>query len=183
MIWDRPALVAPLLFGLYGTVRLLPEAREPGPSWLIGHALLLAGLVLFVPVLAELGRRARRFGRPLRSVAQLGLAASVGQVLVDLWVGLVAEDKGAMRVMFGRVQEVPGVLPALYQVGPPLFHAGLVALLCAAARRDTSWSPVAGAAGVVLAAADLDLLPVAALLWALALAPLGRRPAVVGAAA
>ncbi|MFI5532447.1 hypothetical protein ACIA8O_28320 [Kitasatospora sp. NPDC051853] len=184
MSWERPALVAPVLCGLYGAVRLLPEAREPGPSWLIGHALLLGSLLLFVPVLAELARRARALGRGigrlLGPVAYVGVAASVGQVLVDLWVGAVAEDKAAMRAMFQRVQDVPGVLPALYQVGPLLFHVGLVALLCAAVRRSTWWSPVAGAAGVALAAAGLDLLPVAALLWVLALSPLERRTVAVG---
>ncbi|GAA3028358.1 hypothetical protein GCM10020229_44790 [Kitasatospora albolonga] len=183
MTWDRPALVAPLLFGLYGAVRLLPESREPGPSWLIGHALLLLGLLLFVPVLAELARRARGFGRVLGPLAYLGLAASVGQVLVDLWVGLVAEDKAAMRELFQRVQDVPGVLPAFYQVGPLLFHLGLVALLVAAARRTAWWSPLVAAAGVALSAVSLDLLPVAAVLWVLALSPLERRPVAVGGAA
>ncbi|WP_405017861.1 hypothetical protein OHV05_13460 [Kitasatospora sp. NBC_00070] len=170
----HPALTAPLLIGLYGAIRLLPGSKEPEAGWLLGHAALLAGLLLFVPVLLELRRRvaARLLGTVALVVAGTGLAASVGQTLIDLWVGVVAVDKADQHRLFGEIQDVPGVLPVFYTVLPTLFYLGLLVLLGAAFRQVPLWSPLLVLAATVLMAANLDLMTPGALLFALGLRPL-----------
>ncbi|BFV58757.1 hypothetical protein KCMC57_up38610 [Kitasatospora sp. CMC57] len=172
----QPALAAPLLIGLYGAIRLLPGSKEPEAGWLLGHAALLGGLLFFVPVLLELRRRAasRLLGTVALVVAGTGLAASVGQTLIDLWVGMVAVDKADQHRLFAEIQDVPGVLPVFYTALPTLFYLGLLVLLCAAFRRIALWSPllVLVLVATVLMAIDLDLMTPGALLFALALRPL-----------
>ncbi|MEV6972896.1 hypothetical protein [Kitasatospora sp. NPDC093806] len=186
---------APVLMALYGGIRLLDGSREPGPGWLVGHTLMLLGLALFAPVLAALGRASgprRTAGgraglRAALAVAFAGLAASLGQIGIDLYVGAVAVDKADQHRLFDELQSRPGVLPVFYSVGPLLFYVGLLALLVAASvgagRVLRWWSPVLMLAGTVLTAADLAFIPVAAVCYLLALAPLagfgaGRRPAL-----
>ncbi|MBP0452434.1 MULTISPECIES: hypothetical protein [unclassified Kitasatospora] len=184
----------PALMALYGGIRLLDGSRDPGPGWLVGHSLMLAGLLLFGPVLAALHGRlsprgtAGRIGAgTLAGVAFAGLAASVVQIGIDLYVGAVAVDKADQHRLFDSIQSRPGVLPAFYSVGPLLFYVGLLALLVAAsvgpARTLRWWSPVLVLCGVAMTAADLALIPPAAVLFLVALAPLAgfggaRRPAV-----
>ncbi|KQV18516.1 MULTISPECIES: hypothetical protein [unclassified Kitasatospora] len=170
----QPALAAPLLIGLYGAIRLLPGSKEPEAGWLLGHAALLAGLLLFVPVLLELRRRvaSRLLGTVALVVAGTGLAASVGQTLIDLWVGAVAVDKADQHRLFGEIQDVPGVLPVFYTALPTLFYLGLLVLLVAAARQIPLWSPLLVLVATVLMAMDLDLMTPGAVLFALALRPL-----------
>ncbi|MER5862514.1 hypothetical protein [Kitasatospora sp. NPDC002040] len=178
----QPALAAPLLVGLYGAIRLLPGSKEPEAGWLLGHAALLAGLLLFVPVLLELRRRvaSRLLSTVALTVAGTGLAASVGQTLIDLWVGAVAVDKADQRRLFGEVQDVPGVLPVFYTVLPTLFYLGLLVLLFAAVRRIPVWSPLLVLVATVMMAMDLDLMTPGALLFALALRPLTGSAGVPG---
>ncbi|MFE7189018.1 hypothetical protein [Kitasatospora sp. NPDC057541] len=180
-------VAAPVLMALYGGIRLLEGSREPGPGWLVGHALMLLGLLLFGPVLAALGRGRGGLGRAAAGVAFTGLAASLGQIGIDLYVGAVAVDTADQHRLFDVVQSRPGVLPAFYSVGPMLFYVGLLALLVIAAtgagRVLRWWSPVLMPAGTVLTAADLAFIPVAAGCYLVALAPLGgfgaARPATV----
>ncbi|WP_380278711.1 hypothetical protein [Kitasatospora purpeofusca] len=181
-------VAAPVLIALYGGIRLLDGSREPGPGWLVGHGLMLLGLLLFGPVLAALGRGRGVWGRAVAGVAFAGLAASLGQIGIDLYVGAVAVDKADQHRLFDGIQSRPGVLPAFYSVGPLLFHVGLLALLVLAAagagRVLRWWSPVLVLAGTVLTAADLAFVPVAAGCYLVALAPLGgfgaaARPAAV----
>ncbi|MFC9325297.1 hypothetical protein [Kitasatospora sp. NPDC057015] len=182
------SIAAPALLGLYGGIRLLAGSRAPGPGWTVGHAALLAGLLLFVPVFAELRRLVaprRPAGRVaadlLAGLAHAGLLASVGQTVIDLYVGARAADRAEQNVLFDRIQGHPGVLPAFYTVGPVLFYVGLLALLVTLAtgraRRVPVWSPVLVLAGTVLMAADLDFITIGAALWLAALAPLARRTA------
>ncbi|MET8697610.1 hypothetical protein ABZW10_01855 [Kitasatospora sp. NPDC004723] len=170
-------VAAPVLMALYGGIRLLEGSREPGPGWLVGHGLMLLGLLLFGPVLAALGRGRGAVGRAAAGVAFAGLAASLGQIGIDLYVGAVAVDKADQQRLFDVVQSRPGVLPAFYSVGPMLFYVGLLALLVIAAtgagRVLRWWSPVLMLAGTVLTAADLAFIPVAAGCYLVALAPLG----------
>ncbi|WP_406199587.1 hypothetical protein OH807_17335 [Kitasatospora sp. NBC_01560] len=184
----------PALMALYGGIRLLAGSRDPGPGWLVGHSLMLAGLLLFGPVLTALhgrlsprGAAGRIAAGTLTGVAFAGLAASVVQIGIDLYVGAVAVDKADQHRLFDRVQSHPGVLPAFYSVGPLLFYVGLLALLTAAsvgpARVLRWWSPVLVLCGVAMTAADLALIPPAAVLFLVALAPLAgfggaRRSAV-----
>ncbi|MEU1419256.1 hypothetical protein [Kitasatospora sp. NPDC005751] len=186
------AVGAPVLMALYGGVRLLEGSREPGPGWTVGHALMLAGLLLFGPLLAALRgllaprRPAGRIAaNAATAVAFAGLAASVVQIGIDLYVGAVAVDKADQHRLFDGIQSRPGVLPAFYSVGPLLFYVGLLALLVAASAGATRalrwWSPVLVLVGTAMTAADLALIPPAAALYLAALAPLAgfggvRRP-------
>ncbi|MER7702778.1 hypothetical protein ABTX81_07760 [Kitasatospora sp. NPDC097605] len=180
-------VAAPVLMALYGGIRLLDGSREPGPGWLIGHALMLLGLLLFGPVLAALGRGRGMWARAAAGVAFAGLAASLGQIGIDLYVGAVAVDKADQHRLFDVVQSRPGVLPVFYSAGPMLFYVGLLALLVAASvgagRVLRWWSPALMFAGTVLTAVDLAFVPVAAGCYLVALAPLAgfggaARPAV-----
>ncbi|MQS12725.1 hypothetical protein F7Q99_10580 [Streptomyces kaniharaensis] len=180
---------APALMALYGGIRLVPGSREPGPGWTAGHAAMFAGLLLFAPVFLALRRliapRGTAAGRLAAGAALgtafAGLAASLVQIGIDLYVGLAAATKDEQSRMFERVQAVPGVLAAVYKVGPLLFYVGLLALLVAAsvgaARTLRWWSPVLMVVGTVASAADLALIPLAAGCYLVALAPLAR-PAV-----
>ncbi|GAA2744496.1 hypothetical protein [Kitasatospora cinereorecta] len=179
----RALLASPLLLALYGAVRLIPGSRQPGPGWTAGHTALLAAMVLLGVGFVELYRRIRPRTAPGRvaaalslAVAMLGLAASLGQVSIDLYVGAVAADKADQHAMFDRIQAHPGVMPAFYSVGPLLFYVGLLALVCglAAVRRLPWWSPVLVLAATVLMGASLDLLSVGALLYLAAFLPLTR---------
>jgi hypothetical protein len=116
-------------------------------------------------------------------VAGVGLVAFVRVAIIDLVVGLRAADHAAMSNLFGQLDDFPGVLPGgFYAVGPLLFEIGLLALLVQLAvirpRRLPVSSPVLFFLGVVLIGINLDLLPLAAVLFWLALAPaaLANRP-------
>ncbi|WP_405685089.1 hypothetical protein [Streptomyces sp. NBC_00057] len=180
-------LAGPALMAAYGVVRLIGRAvgdYGPGVWWSLAHLLFLAGVLVFVPVFLGLRktavvRGARRVAVEVAAWAGLvGAAAVAVQAVIDLVVGFVAADKQAMSDLFGRVQDVPGVMPLVYTVVPLLFWFGLLALvtLLAFFRRDLvrAWAPVAVLAGVVPAAVSLDLLPVGALCIGLALLPVRR---------
>ncbi|MER7766204.1 hypothetical protein [Kitasatospora sp. NPDC096140] len=176
---------APALMALYGGIRLVPGSREPGLGWTVGHTAMFAGLLLFAPLFLALRRQLAPRGTAGRiaagaalGTAFAGLLCSLAQIGIDLVVGLVAADKAEQSRLFDRVQEVPGVLPAVYQVGPLFFYVGLLALLVAAsvgaARTLRWWSPVLMLVGTVASAADLAMIPVAAACYLVALAPLAR---------
>ncbi|MEU9074938.1 hypothetical protein ACFYUY_16175 [Kitasatospora sp. NPDC004745] len=179
------AVAAPALMALYGGIRLVPGSRAPGLGWTAGHTAMFAGLLLFAPVLVALrGLLAPRSaaGRAAAGAALgtafAGLACSLVQIGIDLYVGVVAADKADQSRLFDRVQGVPGVLPLVYQVGPLLFYVGLLALLVAAAagpaRALRWWSPVLMLVGTAASGVDLALIPVAAVCYLAALAPLVR---------
>ncbi|MFJ9693473.1 hypothetical protein [Kitasatospora sp. NPDC101183] len=188
---------APALMALYGAIRLVPGSREPGLGWTAGHTAMFAGLLLFAPALMALRRvlapRGTAAGRLAANAALwaafTGLAASLVQIGIDLVVGLAAEDKADQTRMFERVQDVPGVLPVVYQVVPLLFYVGLLAMLAAASvgagRALRWWSPVLMLVGTVASGADLAFIPLAAACYLGALLPLARfgaRPAAVAVA-
>ncbi|WP_150236634.1 hypothetical protein [Streptomyces albofaciens] len=182
--WGRSAFIAgPGCMAAYGLIRLVDTERGPGLAWSVGHLFLLAGVLLFVPVLLGLRRLAVRQGGTQRAVGTgltalglVGVAAVAVQAGIDLLVAYVSADHEAMRELFARIQGVPGVMPAVYTVVPVLFYVGLLLLLgqLAALRVISAWRPLAVVVGTVAMTATLDLLPVAALLFLLALAPLGR---------
>ncbi|MEV5238862.1 hypothetical protein AB0K89_07095 [Streptomyces cinnamoneus] len=185
--WGRTAYVAgPVCMGAYGLIRLIDEERGPGPAWTLGHLALLAGVVLFVPVFLGLdaraaygrGAAARWFAATGLALGLLGVAAVTVQAGIDLLVGSHAEDRAAMNALFERIQSHPGVKPAFYTVGPLLFYVGLMLLVgqLAVQRATAAWRPPAVVAGVAVTAASLDLIPVGALLFLLALAPLRDMP-------
>ncbi|MFE7326215.1 hypothetical protein ACFU8W_14765 [Streptomyces sp. NPDC057565] len=183
----RAFIAGPALMAGYGVVRLVGRAVSdygPGVWWTVAHVLSLAGLLAFVRVLLGLRRTAGvRGGKRVAVEAAtwaglLGAAALVVQAVIDLAVGFLTVDKPAMSDMFGRVQDVPGVMPLVYTVVPMLFWLGLLALvtLLAFLRRDVvkGWAPVLVLTGIVLAAMSLDLLAVGAVCLGTALLPMRR---------
>ncbi|WLQ35864.1 hypothetical protein P8A18_21620 [Streptomyces castrisilvae] len=182
-------LAGPALMAGYGVVRLAGRAvgdYGPGVWWSVAHVLFLAGVLAFVPVFLGLRRPAGVRGggrtgiRVAAAVGLLGAAAVAVQASVDLVVGFLAADKRAMSDMFEKVQDVPGVVPAVYSVVPMLFWLGLLALvtLLAFFRRDVvpARSPLLVLAGAVTMAVSLDLLAAGALCIGLALYPVRRGP-------
>ncbi|MEU8266707.1 hypothetical protein AB0B89_06020 [Sphaerisporangium sp. NPDC049002] len=180
---------APVFLLAYGVIRLLDGldgVRGPGVAWTTGHAAFLIGLLLFGPVVLGMrrmvaaGTAGLRFTATLTAViALLGVAATAGQAVIDLVVGLRAAGRPEMNDLFQQVQGYPGVGPAFYTVGPVLFYVGLLALVVLLAvltpGRVSGWSPVLVVLGTALMAVDLDLIPVGAICYWLVLAPLGWR--------
>ncbi|MFE6835821.1 hypothetical protein ACFVFI_13475 [Streptomyces sp. NPDC057705] len=179
-------LAAPLCMLAYGAIRLGDPDHGPGPVWTAGHIALLAGVSLFAVVFPALRRmtgpttRAARLSASAASLLGLaGTLAVVVQAVVDLVVGFRAADRPGMERLFEEVQSHPGVVPAVYTVGPVLFYAGLVWLLVqlAVQRRVSPWRPVMVVLGTATTAVSLDLLPLGALFFAAALFPPARAAA------
>ncbi|QKG25041.1 hypothetical protein [Actinomadura verrucosospora] len=177
-----PFVAAPLLVTAYGLLRLADGAngdRGPGLAWTAGHAAFLAAIVLFAPVLLEMRRRAGggALATATAAVGLAGAACALAQIGIDLAVGTLAADHADMGRRFDDVQSVPGVTPVVYTVGPALFYVALTVVLghLAVRREVPAWAPVVLFAGVAASVADLDLLPVAGLLFLAALVPLVRR--------
>jgi len=178
--------VAPMLVLGYAAVRLLDPGGRPGLAWTASHLLLLAAFVMFGLAIPGIGQTAARGGRTRRVVAvvtavvaAVGVFCAFGQTLTDIAVGLIATDRAGMNVLFHQIHSYPGVGLAFGSIGPILFFVGLPALtaLLAAARppQMAAWGAVAVAVGALLPVATLDLLPLAAFLMTLGLAPLGWR--------
>ncbi|MFD7782893.1 hypothetical protein ACFV4Q_07360 [Streptomyces nojiriensis] len=178
----RAAFVsAPLCMLAYGVIRLGDPDHGPGPAWTAGHLFLLAGVLQFaliLPALHRLTGPARGAGRlGARAATLLGLTGTLAvaaQASIDLVVGLRAADRPEMARLFEEIQSHPGVLPAVYTVGPMLFYVGLLWLLVhlAVQRRASPWRPVMVVLGTATTAAGLDLLPLGALFFSAALLPL-----------
>ncbi|MFJ7585790.1 hypothetical protein ACIQZO_00010 [Streptomyces sp. NPDC097617] len=179
----RAAFVtAPLCMLAYGLIRLSDPGHGPGPAWTTGHIALLAGVLQFAVILPALHRLTGP-GAPAPArlsagaATLLGLAGSLAvaaQAVIDLVVGLRAADRPEMARLFDEVQSHPGVMPAVYTVGPMLFYVGLLWLLVhlAVQRRVSPWRPVMVLLGTAVSAVSLDLLPLGALFFTAALLPL-----------
>ncbi|GAB3902760.1 hypothetical protein GCM10027612_68360 [Microbispora bryophytorum subsp. camponoti] len=153
-------------------------SRGPGLAWTVGHLFFLAALVLFV----------RIFGR-LRTMAGGGVTATAGyaaglagalalaaQFTIDIVVGFLSADHGAMGPRFEAVKAIPWVEPVVYTVVPLLFYVGMVALVArlAVGRRVPWWSAALVLVQAVLPLVSKDLIPLGAALLLLAFVPLLR---------
>ncbi|WP_433547886.1 hypothetical protein ACQPZG_24570 [Streptomyces sp. CA-294286] len=174
----RTALVAgPLALVAYGAIRLLSERGVPSAGWTAGHLAMLAGVLLFVPVMLHLYRAAPA-GRRVPAVVALvvgllGLLATAAQAVIDLVAGFTADDRPAMVEIFQQVKSVPGVEPVVYGIVPPLFFLGLTALtgLAATSVRTRVLTVGAMVLGAVLMAVNLDFLSLGGLCLLLGLVP------------
>ncbi|MFD7032524.1 hypothetical protein ACFWAR_31330 [Streptomyces sp. NPDC059917] len=175
--------VGPLCMLVYGAVRLSAPEHRPDLSWTVGHLAMTLGVLLFGAVFAGLrrlvepaGAAGRRSARAATALGLIGVLAVTAQGVIDIVVGLRAADKPAMKELFEQVQSQPGVMPAVYTVGPMLFYVGLIWLVAqlAVARRIAAWRPVAVVLAVAAMAVSLDLIPLGAALFCVALSPLAR---------
>ncbi|HEX5116871.1 MAG TPA: hypothetical protein VFW65_16895 [Pseudonocardiaceae bacterium] len=162
-------VAAPLGLFTYGILRWIGRLAQPygpGPAWQVAHTAALIGIVLFVP--AVIGLRRLLPAGPQREITVLGtllgLAATAVQFAVDIGAATGAADHAAMVARTAAFASVPGVRLAVYQVGPALGYAGLVALavLLVLAGRLRWWSVALVLAGVVLPVVNLDLIAVGA---------------------
>jgi hypothetical protein len=175
----RAALVAgPVALTAYGLIRLLSERGVPSAGWTAGHLAMLAGVLLFLPVLLHLRRTAPATRRlpaaAALAVGMLGLLATAAQAVIDLTAGFLAADRPAMVEIFQQVKAVPGVDPVVYGVVPPLLFLGLIVLAALAGLppRTRLFMVAALILGTVLMAVNLNFLALGGLCFLLALAPL-----------
>ncbi|MDV9190433.1 hypothetical protein R6L23_19810 [Streptomyces sp. SR27] len=168
-----PALIAPLLVGLYGLLRLvdgLDGEHGPGLAWNLGHALFLVGFVLFGVVTVGLRRLVPVTTGRGRLLANTATAAGLFGAACFLWV--------ILGDLFADLDGAAPLPEPLESVGPLAFQLGLLTLLvmlvAAEPRLLPAWSPLLVLLGFVLFAADLDLLPIGALLLMAGLAPVAR---------
>ncbi|MDJ0386262.1 hypothetical protein [Streptomyces sp. G-G2] len=184
-------IAAPLCMLAYGAIRLSDPDHGPGPAWTGGHLALITGVLLFTAIFPGLLRlseptagTARLSARAAVVVGLLGVASVTAQGVIDLVVGFRADDKAGMTALFHDVQAYPGVLPVVYTVGPVLFYVGLLWLMVqlAVQRRIRVWRPALVLLGTGVMAASLDLLPLGAVFFLVALSPLGRTVPGGGAA-
>ncbi|GAA2874954.1 hypothetical protein Acy02nite_36560 [Actinoplanes cyaneus] len=98
-------------------------------------------------------------------VAAAGLLAVLGQMVVDIVVGVAAPDRARMNELFEQAFRIPGVHPVLYGFGPLLLIAGLVALFVqlAVLHRVRPGTTVLAVLGLLLISADTTVGPVARL--------------------
>ncbi|GGM92524.1 hypothetical protein [Streptomyces fuscichromogenes] len=176
-------IAAPLCMLAYGAIRLSDPDHGPGPAWTSGHVALITGVLLFGVVLPGLLRlseptagAARLSARTATLLGLVGVAAVTVQGVIDVVVGFRADDRAGMNRLYEEVQSHPGVMPAVYTVGPMLFYVGLLWLVVqlAVQGRIAAWRPVLVTLGIATTAAGLDLIPLSALLFCAALSPLGR---------
>ncbi|WP_433331110.1 hypothetical protein [Spirillospora sp. CA-294931] len=164
-------LAAPACMLAYGLVRIL-DGRDghygPGTAWTVGHFFFLFCLMFYGVVLLEL--RAKVPGRAAdlaAAVGLVGLVAFVRVAVVDIVVGLRADDPVQKKELARRFADDPDFLPrVVYDVGPLLFEVGLFVLLLriALVTRAPRWAAGIVALGFVLVTVNLDLLPLGALL-------------------
>ncbi len=167
------ALAAPVLLFLYGVFRLvdgLDGDHGPGLAWNAGHTLFFGAFVLLgVLIVGLLALVPAKTGwtRVLASAATIAGLFGAG---CFLWV--IAGDLSAA---FHDAAPLPETLEL---VGPLSFQLGMLTLLVMLAtvrpRRLPVWSPVLVFAGFTVVGANLDLIPLGALLVLAGLAPLAR---------
>ena len=188
-------VAAPALMSGYGVIRLfdgLDGEYGPGLAWTIGHLLFLSGMVLFGVVIVQLGRlvpvttTARQVTASVAvALALAGVVAFVRVIFLDLVVGFLAADNAEMLMIREDIGDFPGILPeAVWELGPLLFMVGVLTLTVQLAvlhpRRLTAWSPVMVVVGFLCIIVNLNLLPIGAALFGLALAPVAWRPGWIG---
>jgi hypothetical protein len=151
---------------LYGLCRLTPGGQTHGLAWNVGHTFFFGAFVLYGILTVGLRRLVPAASPVGRAVADIVTICSLVGVLCFLWVTL-----GDLFVEFKRAAPLPGPL----KVGPALFVVGTiilsVRLMTARPRLLPPWCLLPIVAGFVAISADLDLLPIGAVLLAAGLIP------------
>ena len=151
---------------VYAAARWLDQRNDilgDGLAWDVGHAAFLAAFVMFAPVVVIANRAIARAGR----VRTAWVAGAVGLVGVGLFWWVILGD------LFPRVEEIYELPDLVMNIGPLAFLVGLVTPLAVLARQSPRVvpiiAPVAAVTAFVLLAVNLDLLALAAVLFAVAL--------------
>jgi hypothetical protein len=160
---------APLCLFVYGVCYLL-DGRQgfhgPGLFWTLGHVFFVLAFLSFAGLAWRLKNPAGpdmrgRLALAAAIIALAGIAVFVRVGLIDLATGLLASDHAAMAPISARLNAWPDArLLPVFQLGPILFQAGLMALLVLRViRRGLPWwSPVAVLGGFLLIAVNLNFL-------------------------
>jgi len=165
------------------------EGAEPQAT--VAHSVWLIGFVMLALACIELYRRVQSPGagqvlaRASLAVALVSITASIAEMLVDLYVGVVTDGRAQEKVLFAQIRGIPGAEQILYGFGTQLVYLGLLALVLQLFVLTRINLPTLGlflAALVLFVAYEvLDipgrqaLMPFAVLCMWLALAPLGWR--------
>ncbi|NRQ40420.1 hypothetical protein HII36_52685 [Nonomuraea sp. NN258] len=165
------------------------EGLEPWST--IAHSVWLLGFVMLAVACVELFRRVRSRGtgqllaRASLTVALVSVAASIAEMLVDLYVLFATDDHAQLKALDQQIRSIPGVEPILYGFGTQLVYLGLLALIIqlAVLKRIsvTTLALVLATLALFISYEVLDgpgrqaLMPFAVLCMWLALAPLGWR--------
>jgi hypothetical protein len=117
----------------------------------------------------------------LTTITAVGLITFIRVAVLDIVVGLKAADAAEKSALSDQYADVPAVLPQpLYEIGPAFFMLGLIAMLAQYAivrphrTATAALSPALVLLGFVAIMADLNLLPLGALLIWTGLVPLTR---------
>lgn len=161
------------------------------PQTTIAHSVWLIGFVLLAIACVELYRRVRSRGagqilaRLGLAVALISVAASIAEMLVDLYVGFTTDNRAQEEVLSQQIRSIPAAEPILYGFGTQLVYLGFLVLIIQLAilRRISARTLILVMATLVLFVGYevLDgpgrqaLMPFAVLCMWLALAPLGWR--------
>ncbi|MFD6274811.1 hypothetical protein ACFWFI_04415 [Streptomyces sp. NPDC060209] len=169
------ALIAPLLLVLYGLLRLvdgLDGEHGPGIAWNLGHTLFFIGFVLFGVVTVRLRKLVPTTTVRRRLLANVTAAVTLFGVACFLWV--------ILGDLFADLDSAAPLPEPLEMIGPLAFQLGwltlLVMLVAAKPRLLPAWSPLLVLGGFLLFSANLDLLPIGALLLMAGLTPVARIP-------
>ncbi|MFF8615394.1 hypothetical protein [Streptomyces sp. NPDC015350] len=163
----------PLLLLSYGVLRLIDGMdgdHGPGVAWNLGHAFFLAAFLLFGAFVVMLRSLVPAHTIRMRTAAGAAMVAGVFGAGCFVWVIL-----GDLFSGFAESFPLPDPLEL---AGPLAFQLGMLALLImmAAARpgRLPVWSPALVFVAFALIAVGLDLIPLAAVVLMVGLAPLAR---------
>ncbi|MGW3346348.1 hypothetical protein ACWDA3_23815 [Nonomuraea rubra] len=195
MIWKRIAgwsLVLAPVAQLGGWTFMRFGGNEGVEPWTtIAHSVWLAGFVMLAFVCVELYSRVRSRGaaqllaRASLAVALISVAASIAEMIVDLYVGFATDDHAQWEVMDQQIRSIPAAEAILYGFGTQLVYLGLLVLIIqlAVLKRisSTTLALILATLALFVTYEALDgpgrqvLMPFAVLCMWLALAPLGWR--------
>ncbi|MFD1824695.1 MULTISPECIES: hypothetical protein [Mumia] len=164
-----PALVAPLLVLVAGLLRLvdvMDGGYGDGPAWDLGHAALLFAFLLLAVLVVGLARSVPPITGSGRGVTEAAVAVGLLGAVGSMWVAVAA-----LAPESAAAAHLPGSVSG---AAATLLVAGLATLLLLLVEHGALawWSPAAVVTGALAVAWQVDLMPFAASLVLLGLAPL-----------
>ncbi|WP_285665458.1 hypothetical protein [Actinorhabdospora filicis] len=138
------ALIAAPALWLIGWIVMRVKGHEgPGAAWTGAHAIWVFAVLLFGAAIVVLHRTVKAETIGVKAIAVTGLilgllgaASLLGQLCLDLYVGLEASTRESASALYDKVFDTPGVELVFFQIGPSMLFAGFLILpIVAAARR------------------------------------------------